>query len=175
MVELELKLEHGAYCGEILGARFEFPATESNKYCLLLFLRGFKKPSGKQGLFSQEQIARAVPDFEGTTRQSVDDHERRFRESDYDFKQYLVRKRKVDEMVVDAVRAEVLEQPLRRKTDLVKAVNTRLHRDDIHSENITTALESISIAEVRPVLRRQMQNGTVQYKESYLLETMMET
>ena len=35
MVELELKLEHGAYCGEILGARFEFPATESNKYCLL--------------------------------------------------------------------------------------------------------------------------------------------
>jgi transposase-like protein len=175
MGELELKLEQSSYCGEILGERFEFPATESNKYCLILFLRGFKKSSGKQGVFSQEQIARAVPDFDGNTRQSVDDHERRFRESGKDLKQYLSRKRKVDETVVDAVRAEILEQPLRQTTELVRPVNQRLKSEDVNASNITTALDSISLAEVRPVLRRQVESGQIQYKESYLLDEMMRT
>lgn len=174
MAELTLELDEEMYCGTILGERFEFPATSSNKYCLLLFLRGFKKASGKQGVFSQEQIARAIPDFEGNTRQSVDEHEQRFRESEHDLHRYLTRQRKVDETVVDAVRAEVLECPLRYTTELVKSVNQRLNRQDLNAANITAALESISVAQVRPVLRRQLEQGTVSYKESYLLNTMME-
>ncbi len=170
-----MELEHETYCGEILGERFEFPVTVSNKYCLIQFLRGFKKPSGKQGLFSQEHIAQAIPDFEGNTRQSVDDHERRFRESGQDLQCYLTRRRKVDETVVEAVRLEVLKCPLRQTTELVKSVNQRLRRQDLTAANITAALESISLADVRPVLRRQLETGTVQYKESYLLETMMAT
>jgi len=175
MAQLALTLEHDAYCGQILGERFEFPATASNKYCLLHFLRGFKKASGKQGVFSQEQIAQAIPDFDGKTRQSVDEHERRFRESAGDLHRYLTRQRKVDETVVEAVRTEVLECPLRQITELVKAVNHRLNRQDLSGANITAALASISVAEVRPVLRQQLESGTVQYKESYLLNTMMET
>jgi transposase-like protein len=175
MAQLALELEHETYRGEIFGERFEFPANPENKYCLIQFLRGFKKPSGKQGVFSQEQIAHAIPDFEGKTRQSVDDHERRFRESGGNLPHYLTRQRKVDETVVDAVRTEVLTCPLRQTTDVVKSVNQRLSRQDLNSANITAAFESISLAEVRPVLRRQLETGTVQYKESYLLETMMET
>lgn len=125
-------------------------------------------------MFSQEQIARAIPDFEGNTRQSVDEHEQRFRESEHDLHRYLTRQRKVDETVVDAVRAEVLECPLRYTTELVKSVNQRLNRQDLNAANITAALESISVAQVRPVLRRQLEQGTVSYKESYLLNTMME-
>ncbi len=140
----------------------------------MLFLRGFKKASGKQGLFSQERIAQALPDFEGNTRQSVDDHERRFRERGNDLNAYLTRRRKVDETVVEAVRAEVLDSPLRPTTELVKSVNQRLNRQDLNAANITAALESISVAEVRPVLRGQLEQGTVSYKESYLLKTMME-
>ena len=174
MAQLALELAHETYRGEILGEHFEFPARGSNKYCLIQFLRGFKKPSGKQGLFSQEQIAQAIPDFDGTTRQSVDDHERRFRESGEDLTRYLTRRRKVDETVVEAVRTEVLECPLRQTTELVRSVNQRLTRQDLNAANITAALESISVAEVRPVLRRQLESGTVQYKESYLLETMLE-
>ncbi len=161
------------YQGSILGVRFEFPANRANKYCLLQFLRGFKKPSGKQGVFSQEQIARAIPDFDGVSRQSVDEHERRFRDSDGDLSRYLTRQRKVDEAVVEAVRQEVLESPLRRTVDLVKGVNQRLTRKDLTAANITTALESISLAEVRPVLRRQLKQGEVHYKEAYLLKAMM--
>ena len=162
MAQLRLELEHETYRGEILGEHFEFSANGANKYCLIHFLRGFKKPSGKQGLFSQEQIAQAIPDFDGNTRQSVDDHERRFRESGEDLQQYLTRQRKVDEMVVEAVRAEVLESPLRPTTELVKLANQRLTRQDLNAGKITAAVESISVAEVRPVLRRQMEAGTVQ-------------
>ena len=175
MPQLALRLENNTYRGTILGAQFEFSSVSSNKYCLIQFLRGFKNPSGKQGLFSQERIARAIPDFEGTTRQSVDDHERRFRESGQDLKEYLNRRRKVDEAVVDAVRAEVLEHPLRQTKDVVNSVNQRLNRDDLNAANIRAALESISVAEIRPVLRRQLEAGSISYKESYLLETMMET
>jgi transposase-like protein len=174
MAQLELELDNGMYRGEILGERFEFSHSGSNRYCLIHFLRGFKKPSGTQGIFSQEQIAQAIPDFDGNTRQSVDDHERRFRESECDLQRYLTRQRKVGEAVVEAVRQEILECPLRQTTDLVKSVNQRLTRQDLSAANITAALESISVAEVRPVLRRQMENGTVQYKEAYLLKTMME-
>ena len=79
MAQLELELIDGIDQGQLLEQRFEFPANPENKYCLIQFLRGFKKPSGKQGVFSQEQIAHAIPDFEGKSRQSVDDHEQRFR------------------------------------------------------------------------------------------------
>jgi len=175
MAELLLELDEEMYRGTILGLRFEFPATVANKYCLLHFLRGFKKPSGKQGVFSQERIAQAIPDFDGVSRQSVDDHERRFRESGGDLSRYLTRQRKVDETVVEAVRQEVLESPLRRTVDLVRAVNQRCDRQDLTAGNITTALASISLAEVRPVLRRQLDQGTIHYKEDYLLKTMMET
>jgi hypothetical protein len=80
----------------------------------------------------------------------------------------------VDETVVEAVRIEVLECPLRQTTDLVKSVNQRLNRQDLTAANISAALESMSVAELRPVLRRQLATGTISYKESYLLETMME-
>ncbi len=142
---------------------------------MIQFLRGVKKPSGKQGLCSQEQIAQAIPDVDGNTRQSVDDHERRFRERGEDLKPSLARRRNVDETVVDAVRIEILECPLRRTTELVTSVNQRLNRQDLSAANITAALELISVAEFRPSLRRQMEAGKVSYKESYLLETMMET
>ena len=175
MAQLELEVIDGMYQGNILGERFEFPANPANKYCVILFLRGFKKRSGTQGVFSQEQIAHAIPDFEGKTRQSVDDHERRFRESGGNILHYLTRQRKVDATVVEAVRSEVFKCLLRQISELVGLVNQRLGRQDLSSANISVALEKISLAEALPVLRLQLAQGSVQYKEAYLLETMMQT
>ena len=45
----------------------------------------------------------------------------------------------------------------------------------MNAATITAALESISVVEVRSVLRRHLESGTVPSKESYLLEPMMET
>ena len=159
MAQLELELGDGVYQGAILGERFEFPANPENTYCVIQFLRAFKKPSGKQGVFSQEQIAQAIPDFEGKTRQSIDDHVRRFRESGGNLQHYVTRQRQVDATVVDAVRAEVLECPLRQTVDVVTAVNQRLNRQDLNAANISAAFEAISLVEVRPVLRRQLEQG----------------
>ena len=61
---LELELVNGLYQGQFLGQRFGLPANPENTYCLIQFLRGFKKPSGKQGVSSQKQIAYAIPDFD---------------------------------------------------------------------------------------------------------------
>lgn len=175
MTHLELELVEGVYQGTVLGEHFRFPANPENTYCLIQFLRGFKKPSGKQGLFSQEQIAQAIPDFDGKSRQGVEDHARRFRESGGNLCKYLTRQRKVDAAVVEAVRVEVLECPVRQTVDLVRSVNQRLGRHDLTAANISAALTQISLAEVRPVLRRQLAQGCLHYKESYLLETMMRT
>ena len=139
----------------MLGERFEFPAQSQNKYCLIQFLRGFNKTSGKQGVFSQEHIAHAIPDLEGKTRQGIDEHERRFRESGSNLFQSLTRQRKVDATVVEAVRDEVLACPVRETSTLVTAVNQRRNRQDLTATNISVAVERISLAEGRPVLRRQ--------------------
>jgi transposase-like protein len=68
----------------------------------------------------------------------------------------------------------VFECLLRRITELVVLVNQRLGRQDLNSANISAALDKISLAEALPVLRSQLAQGIVHYKESYLLETMME-
>lgn len=57
--------------------------------------------------------------------------------------------------MVEAVRTEVLERPIRQTVVLVAAVNDRLGRHALSADNISAALEQISLAEVRPVLRRQ--------------------
>ena len=67
----------------------------------------------------------------------------------------LTRQRKVDATVGEAVRAEVLECPMRQTVELVSSVNHRLGRHDLIAAAISAALEQISLAEVRPVLRRQ--------------------
>ncbi len=80
VAQLEFALVDDMSQGTILGERFTFPAQPQNKDWVIQLLRGFKTASAKQGVFSQEQIALAMPDYEGKTRQGGDDHERRFRE-----------------------------------------------------------------------------------------------
>jgi len=175
MAILHLELSGGYYKGNVAGFPFEFPANKENKYALILFFRGFKNASGKQGLFSQQQIAEALPDFEGKTRQSVDEHERHFRESDHNLRHYLTRKRKVDETVVNAALEELLKSPFILDSELAERVNKCLGREDITSANARAALEQISFLDVRDVIKTQLETGQAHYKETYLLEVMMRT
>ncbi len=170
MAQLELELVDGAYQGVILGERFEFPANPENKYCVIQFLRAFKKPSGKQGIFSQEQIARTIPDFDGMTRQGVDDHEQRFRASGGNLRHYLTRQRKVDATVVEAVTEVVRQHPLASAPQVCQQVSTRLNRTDLSPANIRTALEEVPCTVIRPALPHQWETGTFHPKEEVILE-----
>jgi transposase len=173
MPALNFEIENGYYVGNIGGYPFKFPVSKANKYCLILFLRGFTNASGKQGLFSQQQIARAIPDFAGNTRQSVDDHERRFRESDGDLKKYINRKRKVNEKVVEAIKTVLSDDPLASRNEIAATVNQKLERTDITPSNVDAGLEQISSKAVLPAVKKQVERGEAHYKEAYLLNEMM--
>jgi len=170
MAQLELELVDGVSQGQILGERFEFPANSENKYCLIQFLRAFKKPSGKQGIFSQEQIAHAIPDFKGMTRQGVDDHEQRFRASNGNLLHYLTRQRKVDATVVEAVTEVIQHHPLASAPQICQAVSKRLNRTDLSPANIRTALEDVPCTVIRPTLQHQWEKGAFHPKEEMRLQ-----
>ena len=172
MAELKIDLEDNLYRVTTKEFNFEFPAGSlDNQKALILFLRGFKKhPGAKHGLFTQEQIAKALPEFSGATKQSIQDHERRFEESGYNIRFYLNRKRKVDEAVVEALAEELEEDALAGKEELAKRVNEKLGRKDLSAPNIEAGLEQIPANRLRKIIRNQLAKGEVRYQEEYLLE-----
>jgi transposase-like protein len=175
MAVLQIKKTEGMYTGWIGEYYFEFPANDENRKVLILLLRSFKKSEGgKHGLFSQEQVAAAIPDFVGKTKQSIQDHERRFAESGGSLLKYLNRQRKVDESVVCAIRAALHQDVLAGKESLAEEVNKQLGRNDISASNIEAGFEQIPFSEVRPCLKRQIESGRVSYKESFLLKELMQ-
>lgn len=176
MAELKIVLEDNLYRVTLEGLYFEFPAgSPDNQKTLILFLRGFKKyPGAKHGLFTQEQIAKALPEFSGATKQSIQDHERRFEESGYNIRFYLNRKRKVDEAVVEALAQELEEDVLASKEELARRVNERLGRKDLTAPNMEAGLEQIPADRLRKILRNQLAKGAVHYQEKHLLERAFE-
>lgn len=171
MAALHIRLEENRYQVRGPGFYFEFPGGSSeNRKALILFLRGFKpEPGAQHGLFSQEQIAKAIPDFPGATRQSICEHERRFAESGQNLRVYLNRRRKVDETVVQAVAEEVEQDPLASLGELTQRVNAKLNRGDLTPANIEAGLEEIPASRVRQAGQKQLAKGAIQYREAYLL------
>jgi transposase-like protein len=107
-------------------------------------------------------------------RQAASQHLEDFRQCGEDFRAFVLRKRKVDATVVDAVLAELLQTPLAGPTELVARVNTQLGRQDLTAANIESALEQISCVPVLRTLRRQLEAGHVRYQEAYLLTEILE-
>lgn len=175
MAELNIRLEDNRYQITAQGIYLEWPAgSADNQKALILFLRSFKKgPGKKHGLFTQEQIAQALPDFPGGTKQSIQDHEKRFAESGGNLRDYLNRKRKVDEAVVGAVAEQLRQTPLCGPTELAERVNERWGRTDLSDANVRAALGQIPCTVIVEKLRQQLAAGKVQYQEEYLLEELM--
>ncbi len=88
-------------------------------------------------------------------RQAASQHLEDFRQCGEDFRAFVLRKRKVDATVVEAVLAELLHTPLAGPTELVSRVQTRLDRHDLSVANIESALEQISCVPVLRVRRRR--------------------
>ena len=176
MAELKVELKDNLYQVTSNGLYLEFSAgSPDNQKALILFLRSFKKrPGAKHGLFTQEQIAKALPDFSGGTKQSIQDHERRFEESGNNIRSYLNRKRKVDEAVVEALAQELEEDVLASKEELARRVNERLDRKDLTAPNMEAGLEQIPADRLRKIIRNQLGRGEAHYQEKHLLEKAFE-
>ena len=168
-------------CVEVDGSRFRvrtaqfatqwLPDTSSNRHLLLVWLRWLVDAHGKP-LFTLQELAVIV---DSTNRQAASQHLEDFRQCGEDFRAFVLRKRKVDATVVDAVLAEVLHTPLAGPTELVPRVQDRLDRHDLSVANIESALEQISCVPVLRVLRRQLETGQVQYQEAWLLTELLES
>jgi len=145
------------------------PDTPSNRKSIMVFLRILVDERGKH-LFTFQELSVL---FNSNNRQASSQHMEDFRDCACDFLSYLTRKRKVDDVVVEAVKQELIQEPLAKLIDLQESVNSRLGRTDLTSANIKAALGQISYDEIRDALVTQLASGQAHYQESWLLTEMM--
>ena len=145
------------------------PDTSSNRKAMLVFLRSLLDDRDKH-IFTFQELCVL---FDSNNRQASSQHMEDFRDCGCDFLAYLTRKRKVDSAVVEAVRQELIRDPLAKLTELQDRVNQRLGRNDMTSTNMKIALEQISYQEMRNAILNQLTKGKAHYQEEYLLTEMM--
>jgi transposase-like protein len=173
--------ELGGFRVEVDGQRFRvqsprlttqwLPDTPSNRHLTLVWLRLCVDAQGKP-LFTLQELAALVG---STNRQAASQHLEDFRQCGEDLRAFVLRKRKIDERVVEGVLHELLKTPLAGPTALVSRVQRRLGRLDLTAANIACALEQISCVPVLRVLRRQFETGQVHYQEAWLLTELLES
>jgi len=146
------------------------PDTPGNRHMTVVWFRLLVDDQGKP-LYTLQDLASIVG---SPNRQAASQHLEDFRQCGEDFRAFVLRKRKVDATVVEAVLAELLHTPLAGPTELVPHVQARLERHDLSVANIASALEQISCVPVLRVLRRQLATGHVQYQEAWLLTELLE-
>src|SRR2546422_388523 len=146
------------------------PDTPGNRHMTVVWFRLLVDDQGKP-LCTLQDLASIVG---SPNRQAASQHLEDFRQCGEDFRAFVLRKRKVDATVVEAVLAELLHTPLAGPTELVPRVQARLDRHDLSVANIESALEQISCVPVLRVLRRQLETGHVQYHEAWLLTELLE-
>src|SRR6516225_6633461 len=138
------------------------PDTPGNRHMTVVWFRLLVDDHGKP-LCTLQDLASIVG---SPNRQAASQHLEDFRQCGEDFRAFVLRKRKVDATVVEAVVAEVLHTPLAGPTALVPRVQARLDRHDLSVANIASALEQISCVPVLRVRRRQLETGQVHYQEA---------
>jgi len=145
------------------------PDTPSNRKALLVFLRSLRDKKRKC-VFTFQELSVL---FDSNNRQASSQHMEDFRDCGCDFLAYLTRKRKVDSLVVEAVRQELIRDPLAKLVELRDRVNERLGRNDLKSANMKVALEQIPYVQIRDAILSQLAKGKAHYHEEYLMTEMM--
>ena len=147
------------------------PDTPGKRHMTVVWFRLLVDDHGKP-LCTLQDFASIVG---SPNRQAASQHLEDFRQCGEDFRAFVLRKRKVDATVVEAVVAELLHTPLAGPTALVPRVQARLDRHDLSVANIESALEQISCVPVRRERRRQLETGQVHYQEAWLLTELLES
>lgn len=143
---------------------------KQNKKSLSIFLRACCHPETGKPLFTYQQIADALGYKD---RQDTNNFWRQFEASGKQFRDFLQRKMKVDDTVVEAVKAEVRKDILASASTLCERVSQKLGRPDLTETNIRAALEKVPCTVVRQQIRAEWDAGAWHPKEQKLLETIM--
>ena len=140
----------------------EIHDTWENRKVWFVILRSLCSPTTGKPFFSYQQIADA---FAYKARQNINNYIREYEECDENLFDYLRHKRKVDPVVVKAVREELGKDVLAKTSALRIRVNQHLGRDDLTSANIRVALEQIPCTVIRATVLRELAAGAFHPKE----------
>ena len=144
--------------------------TQANRKVLMVFLRALQEPTKNKPLFTFKKIADA---FNYPDRRNVNNYWREFEQNGRDVLNYILRKRKVDKTVVQAVELELkgnIQAPL---SELCTGTNERLKRSDLTVANIQEALKQIPCTVIRREVRVKWESGVFHPKEKVILEEAM--
>ncbi len=166
MASLEVRF-HENRC-KIISQNFccEIHDTWENRKVWFVILRSLSSPKTGKPLFSYQCLAEA---FRYKSRQNINNYVREYEQCDENFFEYLRHKRKIDPVVVEAVRTELGKDILAKTEPLRIQVNQRLGREDITSDNIRTAFEQIPCTVIRQQAIRELAEGTFHPKEQVVL------
>jgi len=148
-----------------------FAETPSNRKAVLVFLREmYGRETGKR-VFTEEELAQL---FGSTNRQAVDGHMKGFRDADGNMLEYLKRKRKVDDTVVNLVWKAFCADPYSRLSELTARVNAgHSGEKSLNEANVREALSQISGDKIRGKMLKGLETGQVQYEHAYLIEHLL--
>lgn len=145
----------------------EFTNDQSNKKLGLILLRMLKDPQSGKAIYTYQQIADA---FGYADRRNVHNYWQEFVACEGKFLDYLLRKRKVDLTVVEAVKEELQSDILLSLSGLCARTNQRLGRSDLTPANIQAAMEQISCTVIRNEVVARWEAGSFHPKEEVVLE-----
>jgi len=166
MAELDLKFHEGRF--DIISQVFCCTIHDSweNRKAWFVILRSLRSPTTGRPFFSYQCIAEA---FAYKARQNINNYVREYEACAENLFDYLRHKRKVDPVVVSAVREELGKDVLAKTGTLCTRVNHHLGRDDLSSANIRVALEQIPCTVIRTTVLREIAKGGFHPKEEVVL------
>jgi len=170
MAYLEVEYQDGSIRVKTEEWNFELADTKSNKKSCMVWLRGLRSPKNGKVLYTYQEIAEA---FGYSDRRNVNNYWREFEACDKDMLNFLVRKRKVDRTVVEAVGEELKGNLQCSLSHLCTQVNDRLGRSDLTPANIRTALAEVPCTLIRKEVVSQWEAGEFHPKERVILEEAM--
>jgi transposase-like protein len=129
----------------------------------------YDSTTGKR-ILTEQQLAEIVG---SSNRQAVDSHLRGFRDAQGDMLEYLQRRRKVDDEVVNIVWQVFRNDPYRNLKDLAACANEVLEGKELSEANVRTALEQVSGYKVWREMLKCLEGGEAHYQESFLLERLL--
>lgn len=145
------------------------PDSSANRKTFVIFFRSLLGPDGKN-LFTHQESANIVG---SNNRQASDQHLKDFRNCGKDFLQTLVRKRKVDSEVLEAVESILIADPLINIREICEKMDSE-YSLSVTEANVQTAIEEISYHKIRSSIKKKIESGEIQYKEKELFKEIFE-
>lgn len=164
MPQFRIKVDH-VYYGW-------FADTASNRKAVVVFLREMRDSESGRWVFTEAELAQL---FGSSNRQAVDGHMKDFREAGGKILEYLKRKRKVDDEVVERVWQEFCADPYGSLSALTDRVNAGYSAEkSLNEANVREAFSQISGYKIWRKMLKGLESGQARYEQGFLLERLLD-